>query len=152
MTIIKSSSSLFFDTVAKMMMTRDELYSYCNIFSGLVEMTAGPKTSYEKGGEYVWKTAVAVARDFFTPCYLWIQPLDEMYPRKKYDRQMWFSILLFCPSLCSKILSKTNVICEAPLPSSSFSTRDNTCLCLSSLKVNSFEVFLQKMSSASSFS
>ena len=40
-------------------------------------MTAGPKTSHEKGGEYVWKrNKIAVARAFFTPCHLWIQPLD----------------------------------------------------------------------------
>ena len=46
-------------------------------------MTAGPKTSHEKGGEYVWKrNKIAVARA--TPCYLWIQPLHEIYPRKKY--------------------------------------------------------------------
>ena len=31
-------------------------------------MTAGPKTSHEKGGEYVWKrNEIAVARDFFNP-------------------------------------------------------------------------------------
>ena len=44
---------MFFDMVAKMMMTRDELYSYCKIFIRLVKMTVGPKTSSEKGGEYV---------------------------------------------------------------------------------------------------
>ena len=110
MTIIKSSSSLFFDMVAKMMMTRDELYSYCKIFSGLVEMTAGPKTSYEKGGEYVWKrNKIAVARAFFTPCHLWIQPLDEMYPRKKYDRQTiicdflsFFFVLISVQRFCQR--------------------------------------------------
>ena len=50
-------------------------------------MTVGPKTSSGKGGEYVWKrNKIAVARAF-SPSYLWIQPLDEMYPRKKHDRQ-----------------------------------------------------------------
>ena len=130
------------------MMTRDELYSYCKIFIRLVKMTAGPKTSHEKGGEYVWKrNEIAVARDFFNPllsldsAFTWNVPKKEIWSANHY---LWFSILLFCPHLCSKILSKTNLICEAALPSSSFSTRDNTCLCLSSLKVNSFEVFLQK--------
>ena len=59
------------------MMTRDELYSYCKIFIRLVKMTAGPKTSYEKGGEYV----------FFYPS----PPLDSAF---RYDWQTIISDFL----------------------------------------------------------